>query len=297
MISIIISSANNIFLKQVSENIAATIGVPFEIIATDNSKGEYGICAIYNRGMLKARYDILCFMHEDILIKTDNWGQIIVSLFKNDTQLGLVGVAGSSYKPITPSSWGGIGGETAYVNIIQSYKHKKKKPKHVYHNPHDETLARVACVDGVWLCTTKSIAKEITFDETTFKGFHGYDIDFSLSVGQKYKVAVTFEILLDHFSEGFYDKTWMQENLKLHYKWNRQLPINIEQITLKEMFHIEKNTFKLFIEQLIKFKFPIVTAFKILWKNNRFFRFNPKLFFKLKFYIIKKYLTMSGSQL
>ena len=295
MISIIISSAKSAFLQQVSENVAATIGVPFEIIATDNSNGEQGICAVYNKGMLKARYDILCFMHEDILIKTNNWGQVIVSLFKNDPQLGLVGVAGSSYKPLTPSGWGGMGVNTTYVNIIQSFKHKKKESKHIYRNPNNERISKVACVDGVWMCTTKSVMKEIMFDEITFKGFHGYDLDFSLSVGQKYKVAVTFEILLDHFSEGVYDKTWMRESLIFHNKWHRHLPINVETLTPKQIIYIEKSTFKNFIDQLIGFKYPMAIAFRILWMNKKYLQLNVKLFLKLKFYILKKYLTANTS--
>jgi hypothetical protein len=297
MISVIICSANKSLLNQVSENIAATIGVPYEIIATDNSSGEQGICSVYNKGILKAQYDILCFVHEDVLIKTDNWGQIVISLFKNDLQLGLVGIAGSSYKPLTPSGCGGLGINTTYVNIIQSFKHKKKESKLIYHNPNNENLSKVVCVDGVWLCTTKNVTKEFMFDEVTFKGFHGYDIDFSLSVAQKYKVAVSFEILLDHFSEGVYDKTWMRESLALHNKWNRHLPMNVEALTSKQIVYIEKSTFKNFIDQLIKFNYPMVIAFKMLWKNKKFLQLDLKLFLKLKFYILKKYLTVNNPQL
>jgi len=297
MISIIISSANSAHLKQVRDNIAATIGVPHEIISTDNSNGEMGICQVYNQSIFKAQYDILCFMHEDVLIKSHNWGQKLIDLFYNDPSLGLVGIAGSSYKAISPSGWGGAGSGTSYTNIIQSFKHKKKQSKHVYHNPNNQNLAEVACVDGVFMMTTKSIAEEIMFDEITFKKFHGYDIDFSLSVGQKYKVAVSYDILLDHFSEGVYDKTWMKENLKLHDKWNKYLPKNVGALTPHEVVYIEKNTFKHFIDQLIKFNYPITTAFKMLWKNKKFLNLDIKLFFKLKFYIVKKYLTLSNMQL
>lgn len=297
MISIIISSANSTHLKQVRDNIEATIGVPYEIISTDNSDGQRGICEVYNQGIFKAKYDILCFMHEDVLIKTKNWGQKLEQQFHDDNSLGLVGIAGSSYKPLSPSGWVGAGINTTYSNIIQSYKHKKKRSKHVYHNPNNQNLAEVACVDGVFMMTTKSIAEEIMFDEITFKKFHGYDIDFSLSVGQKYKVAVSYDILLDHFSEGVYDKTWMKENLKLHNKWNEYLPKNVGSLTPNQVVFIEKNTFKNFIDQLIKFNYPITTAFKMLWKNRRFFELDIKLFFKLKFYIVKKYLTISNTQL
>jgi hypothetical protein len=295
MISIIISSVNKANLQQVSENIDATIGVPFEIIATDNSKGKQGICEVYNKAMIRAQYDILCFMHEDVLIKTNNWGQKLLALFEQDPKLGLVGIAGSSYKPLAPSGVGGIGVNTHYHNLIQSFKYKKQKPKHVYSNPDKQSLAEVVCVDGVFMATTRDIAEEFMFDELTLKGFHGYDIDFSLSVSQKYKVAVTFDILLDHFSEGLYDDKWMQENLKLHHKWNKHLPIKVCNLTHEQVFFIEKHTFKNFIDELIKFNYPISTAFKMLWKNKRFFQLDSALFFKLKFYIVKKYIKSKPS--
>jgi hypothetical protein len=295
MISIIISSVNKANLQQVSENINATIGVPFEIIATDNSKGQMGICEVYNKAMLRAQYDFLCFVHEDVLIKTNNWGQKLLALFEQDPKLGLIGIAGSSYKPLAPSGVGGVGAYTHYHNLIQSFKYKKEKARHAYHNPGKQRLAEVVCIDGVFMATTREIAEEFMFDEITLKGFHGYDIDFSLSVSQKYKVAVTFDILLNHFSEGLFNDVWMEENLKLHNKWNKFLPIKACKLTAEQIFFIEKNTFKNFIDELIKFNYPISTAIKMLWKNRRFFQLNSKLFFKLKFHIFKKYIKSKPS--
>ena len=74
MISVIISSAKKELVTQVTKNITDTIAVEFEIIAFDNSNGEKGICEIYNQGIKKARYDVLCFMHEDIAMITPGWG-------------------------------------------------------------------------------------------------------------------------------------------------------------------------------------------------------------------------------
>ena len=296
MISIIISSVNNEHLQQVSKSIKATIGVPYEIIAVENSKGKKGICQVYNQSAAKAQYELLCFIHEDIIIHTQNWGAKLLSLFEADPQLGLIGVAGSGYKPLSPSAWGGEGISTSYINIIQSYKFIKKESTHIYQNPNDEKLLSAACIDGVWLTTTKSIVAEIMFDENTFKGFHCYDIDFSLAVGKKYKVAVTFELLINHFSEGRYDKKWMTENLKLYNKWNRSLPYNVANLTPAQIFHVEKYTFRHFIDELIKFGFPISTAFKMLWKNSSFLTLDPKLFFKIKYYIIKKYWLVNRSK-
>lgn len=296
MISIIISSANSTLLKQVSKNVEATIGVPFEIVSIDNSRGKKGICEVYNIGMYKAQYEILCFMHEDILIETQNWGQSIVDTFKNNTDLGLLGVIGSAYKTITPSGWGGLGVNTYYSNLIQYHKFSNDPPVHHYRNPDNVKLAPVACVDGVWMCTTKTVAKEIMFDEINFTGFHVYDLDFSLSVGQKYKVAVTYDVLIAHFSEGRFDERWMMDCLKLHEKWNLVLPVDCEQLTREERLYTEKATFKHFLQVLEKLKLPISLASKMLSVNNSFLKLDLKLYFKLQFYILKKRLSSYKAQ-
>ncbi|GAA3977111.1 glycosyltransferase family protein [Mucilaginibacter dorajii] len=286
MISIIISSANPAFLQQVTKNINDTIGITHEIIATDNSNGQRGICQVYNEGVAKAKYDLLCFMHEDILIKTSNWGSVVADTFNNYPKLGLIGLVGSAYKPLAPSGWGGVGPHTHYTNIIQSYQYSDKQPEHQYRNPADEKLSRVACVDGVWFCTTKNIATQYPFDEQNFTGFHAYDIDFSLLVGQKYTICVIYDVLIEHFSEGNYNKTWLLDTLKLHEKWNSQLPVNYSSLTGAEVIYTEKATFKYFIKYLSTFGLPISYARKMLHINNRYLKLNFKLYLKLQFYIL-----------
>lgn len=275
-------------LQQVSDNVAATIGSPYEIIAMDNRQSGKGICRVYNEGVAKAQFNILCFIHEDILIDTNNWGRVLQELF-TDPNLGLVGVAGSSYRPLTPTNWGGIGPDTVYKNIIQSYKFKNQEDVHYQINPKNEKLARVTCIDGVWMCTTKAVASEIKFDEETFTGFHLYDVDFSMAVAQKYNVAVTYEILIKHLSEGTYNRTWFEETLKFFYKWNKSLPFDVEELSQKQILRGERMVFNIFIDQLIQFNFPISTAYDVLWKNFRFFKLSKKLFFKLNFHIYKRY--------
>ncbi len=290
MISVIISSVKPEYLKQVSVNIENTIGVPYELITFANSSGEKGLCEIYNIGIDKAKYDVLCFMHEDVDIKTQNWGKVVIEHFNSDPDLGLLGVAGSTYKALTPSGWHSAGMSTPRVNYIQSYKRSNIEPKRYYLNPNNEKIAQVACVDGVWMCTTKKITSEFRFDDTTFRRFHAYDLDFSLAVGQKYKVAVTYSVLLEHFSEGTHDSSWMEETLKLHNKWNSILPVNIGDTPLATTLRIEKSSFKILINQLIHFNYPIQVVLDLLTRYKKYFRLKPFLVTKLKYYIFSKYL-------
>ncbi|SEM69296.1 hypothetical protein SAMN05216436_106223 [bacterium A37T11] len=58
----------------------------------------------------------------------------------------------------------------------------------------------VAVLDGVWLCTRKNIALKFPFDERSLKGFHCYDLDFSLNVGLNHDFIITYNVLLERFS-------------------------------------------------------------------------------------------------
>ncbi|GGH23626.1 glycosyltransferase [Mucilaginibacter phyllosphaerae] len=290
MISVIICSANPGYLENVTRNISDTIGVPYELIAINNAGTNKGISQVYNEGISRAKYQVLCFMHEDVIIKTLNWGNTLLNLFK-DEQLGLVGVAGAGYVPISPSAGGGVNSQSVYMNILQSFKFSAKGTVHDYENPEDERLSEVAVLDGVFISTTKKVVAEFTFDEVTCSGFHAYDIDFSLAVGTRYKNAVTYDILLHHLSEGNYDSRWMLDNMKVFNKWNHRLPLNIKNISAAKSYKIEKATFKRFTDQLMEFNLPVNLAFTTLFKNNTFWNYNKGLFLKLSFYALKKKLS------
>ena len=290
MISVIISSANKQMLADVRINIAETIGVPFEVLAFDNSNGAKGMCQVYNEGAAQAKYNILCFMHEDVAVKTNGWGQIANQLFQENPDVGLIGVAGSSYKPLSPSGWQGVSGDrTNYLNIIQGYKFTQIPSEHTYRNPKNEKLTKVVSVDGVWFCTTKEVLKKARFDEDTFTGFHKYDLDFSMQVRQHYQVVVTYDVLMEHFSEGRLSKDWIFETAKFNAKWINQLPVCTESFTHKKKFDIEKGTFRAYIAYLILYNLPAGMAYRELFRGLRYLKIYPSLFFKNLAFIGKAY--------
>ena len=288
MISIIIASTSKSLLNDISENINETVGVAFEIISFNNAQGEKGLCELYNTGARMAKYDVLCYMHEDINIRTKDWGRIVTDAFKDNSNLGLVGIAGSVYKAISPSGWHSNSENTERTNIIQTFKFSNKREMHHIRNPLNEKFSKVSCIDGVWFSTLKKIVLENPFDEETFKGFHAYDIDFSLQVGRKYDVNVRFDILLQHFSEGNFDKNWMLEVIKLHHKWNKILPIKTADFDIDNQLLIEKRTFKDFVDKALKFGINKIELLKLLWAKDGIYRHNFKLFLKLNRYLIGK---------
>ena len=291
MISVIICSAKELDLKQVKDNISQTIGVPYEIIAYDNSDGKRGICEVYNAGARQANYDILCFMHEDIEMKTQDWGNKIVNLLSGNPRIGLIGVAGGGYKSVTPSGWYNYGLESnggAYSNVLQGYKRDdEKKEGHDYNNPKNELFSKVACVDGCWLTTKKSIWQQYQFDEKMLTKFHGYDLDFSLAIGQKYEVVVTFEVLLRHFSEGNYDLNWFEEMLKVHAKWSFVLPVNADHLIEGDLLQNEKWAFRRFLQDSLDNGISKSTLLNVVWHSRKSSMIGFSLMTKLSFALIK----------
>lgn len=254
MISVIICSINETLLEAVKENITTTIGVEHEIIAINNLNSDKGICEVYNEGVAFAKYPLLCFLHEDIKITTDSWGKTVLKVFQDD-RVGLLGVAGSTFRSTIPSGWFPpyeFGTTSWRLNIIQGSRYQNKAEKHEYFNPGKESLSKVTCVDGVWFCTTKQIAQTIKFDNHLLRGFHGYDIDYSLAVGQHYEVLVSYEILLSHASDGNFDDKWLKEIIKVQNKYRKILPLNYQGYEKEEVAKMESSSLQRFLKEIIK---------------------------------------------
>lgn len=277
-------------LAKVSENIKDTIGCVHEIISFDNRGAELGICEIYNKGAELALYDILCYMHEDISFKDANWGGKVVSAFKENTNLGILGVVGGSYKTLIPSGWGVDAKQTNFSNYLQSYKRSNKSTTHFYNNPTNQKLGKVVCVDGLWLCTKREIALTCRFDQELLEGFHCYDIDFCLNVGQKFDVCVIFDVLIEHFSEGSYDDKWLSDTLKLHEKWKFLLPKYIIEFPLAYTANLEKIAFKRLILHFFKEGKSLKEAFSLLKQYKKENFMSVGLYLKLQYYVWKYYM-------
>ena len=223
MLSIIICSVDANLLKQVSDNIAETVGVPYEFLVADNKSANEGICKVYNRLAAQAQYPYLCFIHEDVVLHTNGWGKVLCKLLADNT-IGLVGISGTVYKSKYAGTWSSCQSIFYRTNSIQHFK-KHLKPIINNINPENAPFAEVAVIDGVFIATRKDVFSCNKFDEKLLSGFHGYDIDYSIQVRQQFKVIVSYEILLEHLSEGKLSDQWISSSLLVHKKWNQQLPI------------------------------------------------------------------------
>ncbi len=264
-VSVIICSVKPELLKQVSENIEKTITVEHEIIAIDNSQNIYGICQAYNIGAEKSKYDNLCFVHEDVLFKTNNWGKQICSILENK-DIGLIGLAGNTVKAKSPSPWWTYNTKYRRANIKHVLNSKIEK---LYYNPNNEELSEVVAIDGVFMCCRKEVWQKNKFDEINFPKFHSYDIDFSMQIYQNYKIFVTFEIELEHHSTGSYNSQWVESVINYAKKWNKKLPVSSQVLSKIEKKQIEKEALTIFISTLLSNKKRKLLFVKYLLKKIR----------------------------
>lgn len=293
MISIIVSKYHSSQIEILKNNIERTIGVPYELIVIENGEGRMGLCEVYNNAARKARYETLCYTHEDVAFETMNWGLKVIDLFNGNKKLGLLGVAGSGFKSLSPSGWWYpcADHQTVFTNYLQSNKDQVKADLQ-YSNPGNKRLSAVVCVDGFWFCTLKHIALQIKFDQDAFKGFHCYDIDFSLSVFPHYEVAVSFDILIKHFSEGTLNKQWITDTLTLYEKWRHALPVNVVNLDHAALVREEIKALDYFLTVSLENNISLKQAFGVLWSNRLRSLLGLKTYLKQHLKLVKKAITV-----
>ena len=228
MISIIICSRDKKLLEELLLNIEETIGIPYEVLARDNSLNTEGICEAYNLGASKAKYQYLVFCHEDLLFHTHNWGIILINHF-NNSNARLIGFLGCVVKTKAPGSVYIYNSGLNRQNQLQRYPNGKKI--HCYENPMSEIISEVSILDGFFMATKKKYWQETKFSQDYIKDFHAYDIDFSLKNLQLGKVIVVYDILVEHFSFGNFTSAWVIAQLDLTRRWKNHLPLNVSSTT------------------------------------------------------------------
>jgi hypothetical protein len=221
MVSIIICSRDLHLYNEVERSIKKTIGaLTYEIIKIDNSIQNIPITKAYNLGIDKSKYEYLLFVHEDILFHTQNWGRILTSIFNQNANIGLLGIAGTKYKSKYPSAFWHTSKDMLYSNLIQHYLHKEPSVFKIGFK--DISIEKVVAVDGVFLALRKST--NVKFNEE-IQGFHSYDLGISIDVLEKqYDVAVTNQILIEHFSIGNTNLDFVNGNIKFHKLYKNKLP-------------------------------------------------------------------------
>lgn len=255
MISIIVCSRKPDVSEELRKNTASTIGCDYEWVVIDNSHNQYGICQAYNLGVERARGDVLCFMHDDVLFHTVNWGQIVEKAFEDDASIGAIGIAGAHVVADAPAPMWSLQHLSTFKLFsadpdCSSYAlHSGENPNggywygnQLYAEGKDEV--EVANIDGVWMCIRASLFDTICFDEANFNGFHCYDADISMQINQaNYRILVTNRILIEHLSPGTLTEAYFKTAECWYAKWKPFLPVarGVE-LSPRQMEVVHRNT-------------------------------------------------------
>jgi Glycosyltransferase like family len=246
MISIVVCSVKEMIFNKFSESVQATIGVPFEIIRIDNSKNEYSICAAYNKGKAKCKYDIICFSHEDVLFETSDWGNILANTLKDPT-IGMAGIFGACY--VSSFAEDIVSRKECIGQVIEGYK--DDKPLVTVSRFLSGTVAEVVAIDGVFMVTKKTIINKISFSDGILRGFHGYDFDICMQIRQNYKVVVTRNIILSHLSIGDYSTSYFEAIKIVSKKWSSYLPAYLSSYSKNEINKLKIKSLEFFCKNAI----------------------------------------------
>lgn len=278
MISIVVCSINNILFNQFEKNVIDTIGCEFEMIRIDNNQSGKGICKVYNEGLLKAKGEIVCYCHEDIIFETDNWGGEITSLLATK-EIGLVGIAGPVYKSKYPTSWVAVPQKYYRVNMVQ----QKRDGSSFYTQVLDEgNYSEVAVLDGCFIAGRKEIFEQNQWNEDFLDGFHLYDLDMSLQIKERYKLVVANHIKLVHLSEGNFGPEWLKESEKFHVENRDRLPVSVNQLRRKEQSELDYFGLNAYIIKLKQLKEPRLKILKYIGKAFLLFPFRRQNLSMLK---------------
>lgn len=175
-------------------------GLDHEVVGIHDARS---LCEGYNRGLARARGDIIVFSHDDIEIAEPAFAdRLLAALDRFD----LVGVAGSTR--CSGETWGHAGPPNLAGRITQYDAAAGKWSVHAFGGGWPHT-ADIQCLDGVFLACRRALAERQRFDEATFDDFHLYDLDFSYAAHLAgFRVGVAADLGIIHWSHGRLDQRW-----------------------------------------------------------------------------------------
>ncbi len=211
--------------KKIDENylhhVKDTTKYENQIIAFQNNN-EISLTRFYNKIIKESKNDIIVLCHDDLVFETFDWDEIVIDLFKENPH-GIIGVAGAKLLSESGVWWEHCNPMYGIVNQIIDGEKVEHKWSH-----YNENLENMVVIDGLFIALNKNRIKKY-FDED-IKGFHYYDLDFSLSnFLENVKIGLTTKIRLTHFSNGTINDSWYENKDFFTNKYKNELPIDVRE--------------------------------------------------------------------
>lgn len=201
-VSVIICSITPAKYERVTSNYARLLaGIDHEIVGIHDARS---LAEGYNRGVRKARGEILVFSHDDIEIVSPDFAAKLVNRLSD---FALIGVAGTDR--VCGGSWIDAGWPNVYGQIGVPERGGSGIVVTAYHLS-GSCASPMQALDGVFFACRRPLAEKTPFDERTFDDWHLYDLDFTYTAASAgFALAVVNEILIVHQSVGKFSDTWL----------------------------------------------------------------------------------------
>jgi hypothetical protein len=267
MISFIVCSLREDQLGALSENLAASAGVEFELLTHRNRETNWGLARVYNHLAERARFPLLAFLHEDVRFPaTPVFGRELVDFYAARPGAGVVGFAGSQVKSRSPSGWENLAAHTR-ESVVQHGFPEGARVLRV--NPEREAYSQVTVLDGLALFVPRQVWSAHRFDEATCPGFHAYDLDFTTQVAQTHANYVCHVVLPEHFSMGSPTASWREACERYHRKWAERLPLACVALTPAQLGECEAFSAYHWLRELLRSPPDDPAALDRAWADYR----------------------------
>lgn len=203
------------------EHILNTSGVKdIEIIPFENN-GIFSLTEVYNKGIDKAKNNIVVFCHDDLIFEKSYWGKRLLEVFEKNKDYGIIGIAGTDHL-IDGCWWTDKKSMHGIVNHTDGFR----KWVSNFSKPQGTQVKEMIALDGLFFAIDKTKIKN-RFDES-FDGFHFYDISFCLAnYLSGVKIGVITNLVITHKSVGPISQKWLNAKLKFEEKYLEKLPIRL----------------------------------------------------------------------
>lgn len=216
MISVIICSIDTAKFARVAANYKRRlVGHPHELIGIHDARS---LAEGYNRGVRQAKGELLIFSHDDIEIVS---ADLVGAIARASERLDVIGVVGTT--KVVSAYWPAAGHPYLYGWVANPVR--QGFCVNVFGI--DQAVSTgLQGLDGLFFVATRAVVEAVSFDEATFDGFHGYDVDFSFaSYLRGFRVGTTAEIAIIHDSPGrFEDEAYQLNSTRFARKYVQQIP-------------------------------------------------------------------------
>jgi len=192
--SVIVCSIDPWNFMQVSTRFERLLAdVPFEIIGIHDARS---LAEGYNRGLRRARGDIVVFSHDDVTFLDERFAQKIGERMQSWDLLGFAGATRLIY-PVWFAAHEHLNGAVCHWSPRRAGLFLLT----VYGVQDWPVMGGIEALDGLCMIARREVATAIEFDSDTFDDWHLYDCDFSFAAHLAgYRIGVCCDIPYIHAS-------------------------------------------------------------------------------------------------